>query len=497
MSGIRRALVLSTSERYFILAANFFTLAIVSRLLTPAEIGVSVLGMAMVMMALAVREFATTNFIVQQTELKLEDVRTTFTLLILLTGAISFLIMTCAGILAALFDEPGLVPFLRVVSLCVLIEVIGLTIGALLRREMAFGKLAAIHATGAAIMAGLTIALAALGFSYMSFAWATLVGHTAEACLFLLVWPDKSIFKPCLKEWRTIMTFGGYNGANAVLATIYESLPYLVFGRILSVNAVALYHRGYAICQLPGKVILGGVGSVLLSAFSSEVRNGRELRDHYLHSVELITGLWWPALILLAFLADPVVRILLGEQWLEAVPLVRIMAFANLFMFSGILNYPALVAVGAMRDLFVRSAIVWPISAVVITCAAFFGLKAAAVSLLVTTPFQAVVSIYFVQRHVDIAWWDIIFALRKAAVLVLCSAVGPLLIVTLLEWRLDLSIEATIGVIILALIGWGVGLRLTRHPLLREIEHAVRAFVNSPLSARIRSRALRWENANR
>jgi O-antigen/teichoic acid export membrane protein len=496
MNGIRRALVLSTSERYFTLAANFLTLAIVSRLLTPAEIGVSVLGMAIVMMAFSVREFTTTNVIIQRPQLKLEDVRATFTLLVLVTGTMSFLIMAGAGGLAALYNEPRLVPFLRLVSLCVLMEVIGLTVGALLRREMAFGKLAVINITTAGLTSGLTITLAALGFSYMSFAWAILVGRFVEASLFLLVWQDKSIFKPCLKEWRNIMTFGGYNGANAVLATIYESLPYIVFGRILSVDAVAVYNRGHAICQLPGKVILGGVGSVLLSAFSAEVRNGRKLRDHYLHSIELISGLWWPALILLAILADPVVRVLLGEQWLGAVPLVRIMAIANLFLFSVLLNYPVLVSVGAMRDLFIRSVITWPVSAVVITCAAFFGLKAAAFSLLFTLPFQAVVSVYFVQRHLDVTWRDIIFSLRKAAVLVLFSAIGPLSIVLLMGGQFDLSILSSIGVIVLGSIGWGLGLRLTDHPLLREIEHAVRTLVGSPLTARIRSHALWWEKAD-
>ncbi len=497
MSGIRRALVLSTSERYFILAANFLTLAVVSRLLTPAEIGVSVLGMAIVTMALAVREFATTNFIVQKHQLNLEDVQTTFTILLLLTGAITFLIIVSAGSLAALYNEPRLAPFLRVFLVCVLIEVIGAPIAALLRREMAFGKLAVINMTSAALFAGLTITLAALGFSYMSFAWARLASQTAVACMFLLVWPDKSIFKPCLTAWRSMVTFGGYNGANILLFTIYESLPYLVFGRILSVDAVALYHRSYAICQLPSKVLLGGVSSVLLSAFSAEVRNGRGLREHYLRSIELITGALWPALILLVILADPIVRLLLGEQWLGAVPLLRIMAIAYLFLFAWVLEYPVLIAVGAMRDLLMRSAIAWPVSAVVITCAAFFGLKAAALSLLVTMPFQAYVSIYFVRRHVDIAWRDIVFAVRKAAILALCSAVGPLSVVMLMGGRLDLSIGPTIGVIALALIGWGAGLRLTGHPLLREIEHAVRTLVDSSLSARKLFRALRWENANR
>jgi O-antigen/teichoic acid export membrane protein len=167
------------------------------------------------------------------------------------------------------------------------------------------------------------------------------------------------------------------------------------------------------------------------------------------------------------------------------------MASASLFSFSAELNYPVLIALGAMRDLLWRSLIAWPISAVVITCAAFIGLKAAALSWLITVPFQAYISIYFVRRHVDVAWRDIIFSLRKGAALALFSAIGPLSVVVYMDRPLDLSIGATIGIVALGLIGWGAGLRLTMHPLWSEIERVVGKVVGSLLSASKRAQILR------
>ena len=497
MKGIRRALVLTTSERYLILVANFLTLAIISRLLTPAEIGISVLGMAISMLALSVREFASTNFLIQRKELKLEDVRATFTILVLVTAAISFLIMISAGGIGALYDEPKLTPYLQVIALWILVQTIAAPVSALLRREMAFGKLAIINITGAILCSGFTITFAAVGLGYMSIAWALLASETAVACLCILIWPDRSIFKPCLGAWRSMLAFGGYNGANVLLYKIYESLPYVALGRFLSAESLALYNRGVTICQLPDRLILGGVVSVLLSAFSAEVRNGRGLRDHYLRAIELITAVQWPALILLAILADPVVRVVLGDQWLDAVPLVRIMAIGSLFSFSAELNYPVLVAVGAMRDLLMRSLIAWPISALVISCAAYFGLKAAALSWFITLPFQAFISIYFVRKHIDLSWRDIASALFSAALLALCTAAGPLLVVVLLDGQLDFSISVTFGIILLGLIGWGLGLWLLGHPLLQEIEHAAMQFIGSLRRFKHLSLATRWQNSNR
>jgi hypothetical protein len=55
----------------------------------------------------------------------------------------------------------------------------------------------------------------------------------------------------------------------------------------------------------------------------------------------------------------------------------------------------------------------------------------------------------------------------------------------------DLSIAATTGLIVLGLIGWGAGLRLTMHPLLGEIEHVVSKLGNSRPSVSKRFETLR------
>ncbi len=165
-----------------------------------------------------------------------------------------------------------------------------------------------------------------------------------------------------------------------------------------------MYSRGLTICQLPDKVFLAGAISVVLPAFSREARQGRNLKGPYLHALGLITALQWPALLVLAVIAYPVVDILLGHQWHAVAPIAQIMAIASLFSFSFELNYPVLVSIGAMRDIFRRALIVCPISAAIITLAAFHGLQAVALSLLLVIPFQALVSIQFVRRHINIRW---------------------------------------------------------------------------------------------
>ena len=472
MNGIRHGLIFSAVERYVNLVTTFATLAIVSRLLTPAEIGVSVVGLAVVTLVMSAREFATTNYIIQHQNLTPQVVRVTFTVLLLVSLATSSLILVSAYGLAAIYSEPKLAPYLRVMAIGIFFEVVASLIAALMRREMAFSKIAFINVTRALLNTGVVITLALLGFSYMSFAWASLVSALAAACLSLHFWPDRSIFKPCFHGWQDMVKFGGYNGVNILLYRIYTSLPHLVLGRILGFDSLALYSRAVKVCELPDSVMFRGLETVLLPAFSSEVRNGRGLRDAYLRSVELMTALQWPALILVAILADPIVRLLLGDQWLGSVPLVRIMAIASLFLVAAELTYPVLVAMGAMRDVLTRSLIAWPISAVIITCAAFFGLKATALAWFVILPLQSFVSVWLVQRHVELQWHDIARALQKSIIVTLCSAAGPLALIYLMGGGFDLTYSAGAIAVILSAIGWGIGLFVTAHPLLQELQRA-------------------------
>ena len=74
-------------------------------------------------------------------------------------------------------------------------------------------------------------------------------------------------------------------------------------------------------------------------------------------------------------MAHPIILILLGQTWLEIVPLVRFLCVANLALFAACLSYPVLVATGSVRDALTSSLISLPPSLLIILCAAFFGVR--------------------------------------------------------------------------------------------------------------------------
>jgi O-antigen/teichoic acid export membrane protein len=481
---------MATGEQYFRLAIQLALIVVVSRILTPAEIGISIIGTGIMAIALGLREFATSDFLIQRQEVTRDDIRASFTVAFLLTAVITVAMLVLAPWFGTFYGEEELARFLRIAAVAGLIEAVSFPIRGLLRRDMAFGALAFINTTAAAVNTAATILLAFAGFSFMSFAWAMMAAAGTTTILSFYCRPDLPIFRPSLNSWRSVLAFGGYNGVSFVINRAYEALPQLVLGRILPYSAVALYNRAQMVSAIPNQVILASVFSVAFPALAAEVREGRGLKEPYLRSLGLITVFFWPGEVLLALLAYPIVSILLGEQWLGAVPLLQVMAVAGIAWFPVMLTSPVLLAVGANRDRVLADLVGRSVSAVVLCSAAWFGVMAMAASKLVTVPFQMALSLCFVRRHVPFRWCEVGVALWRSAVVTMGAAAGPVGVVALSDSGFDLSIAATAGAVILAVTGWLAGVYVTQHPVLPELGKAAEAIVEAVFVERRRGRMI-------
>ena len=476
VTGIRRALVFATAERYASLALNFLTVSVVSRLMAPPEIGVAVLGTAIAGFSLSIaREFATVNYLIQEKELSPERVRSAITVMLVLAIAVGGALVVAAPSIAGWFGAQQLIWVLYTLALGLVLEIFSQPIAALLRREMAFGAAALINSAGVVTTTVVTIALAAAGIGSVSFAMGIVAGASVSAVTAMCVSPRLWVFEPRLQDWRRVVAFGGFSCVNGMLYRLYDSLPTLILGGMVNPSAVALFNRATLVCQIPEKTIVGGVASVVLPVFSTQARAGQDLKATYLHAIRLITGVQWPALVTLALLAHPTVALVLGDRWLAIVPIVRILAASLFFAFAFELNYPLLIALGAVRDTLTRGLVAWPVSAAILIIASPWGMEGMAFGMLLAVPFQALVSFWFVRRRVQLAWSEIAMAAAVSLPAALGAALGPVIMGVVNGFRLDMGTAQAACAAALAIPGWALGLYLTRHPLLAEMARSRRS----------------------
>jgi O-antigen/teichoic acid export membrane protein len=483
-------MVFTTAERYSNLVVNFAMIAIVSRLLTPAEIGVSAIGATIWALVETLRDVPS-SYLVQQHDLTEKDVRTSFTVMLLISLVLAGALIIIAPWIATKYQDANLGPYLRVLALAFLPSVIERPIMALFRRDLSFGRYALVNFTGIFVNATTTVVLAALGFSFMSFACGMLAGTTATAVLAVYLRPQFGIFRPHLGYWRRAVRFGAYTSVQALLGQLVDLLPYLVLSRFFKFDAVGYHSRALTVTQSPNKLLLSGLAPVVFPALAAEARAGRDLKAPFLMAVSYISAVVWPAFLLMALIAHPAVEVLVGPQWFTIVPLVQILSVAMLATFANMLVYPTLMAVGALRDMLMSTLVIMPFTASFNAFAASFGLMPLALSCLITYPLQNFVALSYVRRHVDFTWRELFTATAKSALVAACAGAIPAATVLMQgSFALSIPVGALLGG--LAVVGWLGGLWLTQHPLreelvlvLRAIHKRLRRRADAPLSAEI------------
>ncbi|WP_247645297.1 oligosaccharide flippase family protein [Agrobacterium tumefaciens] len=305
MHKVRRAFFMAMLEQHLGIAINFALIAIVSRLLSPAEVGFAVIGYGVTAVIFAFREFVSSDFLIQLDVVERDDINTSLTLLLLVSGILGIVLYLCGPYLAIFYHQPSLQHYLILAIAAVMAESLGMPAFSMLRRRLAFGTIARVRTTGLVVMAGVTIFAASNGWGFVSFSLGLLVGNSVASALAAYADPAQRTARLSLKSWRRMAEFGRYRGAATIVDKLYESLPQLVLGFAMTPTAVAIYNRANTVCSIPDRIFLSAIFSFAFPALAAEVREGGDVRRSYLRALSYITVLYWPSLIMVAILADP------------------------------------------------------------------------------------------------------------------------------------------------------------------------------------------------
>lgn len=471
--GLRRSMGFAALDRYVSGALNLLALVVLSRLLAPAEIGLVLLAGGLLALLEAFRDFGVGVFLIQEKDIRREDVRSAFTAGLVLSVALAAAIIAVADPVAALYGDPALAPVLRISALALLAAPFIGPITALLRRRLAFDAVAAVSVVNAGTNCAVAILLAWLGFGAMSLVWAGVVAAAASALVAFRFAPGLWMFVPTLRSWRKVAAFGGWSSATVVLNVFHAALPALLLGRTAGMEAVGLFGRAQQLCQLPERLILGALQPVILPALSDHARNGGDPKAVWLGGLGLAAAVQWPFLACLALTAEPLTVLVLGPQWVGAAPILSLMAVASMTMLPAFMTFPLLVSLGRIRDTFSASMISLPPSFAITAATAPFGAEAVAASMLVTGPLQIAVALAFIRRRMPFDLRELAAALAPAALVTACTVAVPAIL--LLSVGPAPSGPVSVGTAAATVAVWAASLFLLRHPLAGEIRRALRA----------------------
>lgn len=474
--SVRKSLVYSFTQRYTSFAFSFAAIVIVSRLLTPKEIGIFSVAVGLTALANLLRTFGISDYLVQEKTLTEQVIRTSFTINLVFAWSLAAILYGVSWAVGDFFNDGGVGRVLRVMSGSFILVPFGITAMALLKRDMAFSVLYKIN-TSASITSGVvTIALAYMGFSYMSMAWASLASMTVMV-IGCMIWGfEHRVRGLSLAGWRQILPFGAKMTLSDMAMQLGQQSANLVVGKMLGFVDAGLYSRGYGPVNMFRDKVVDAIRAVAYPAFAAEHRETGAAPQLFLKSLVYLTGISWPFFTFATFMAFPMIRIMFGDQWDAAVPLMRWLCLAAIV---GTLIYQcneffvAVGRVGAATLVEIQYQIARLLIAIV---AALWSVEAVAASQILVYVIATVLYYRKVHDFEALKVGKCVRALTPSVVVTLGSGVVP---AAVLFWPGFLH-GHMIGGLAIAGFGAGAGWLLAavavRHPLLDEVQRVMGRF---------------------
>jgi O-antigen/teichoic acid export membrane protein len=358
MTTVRRALAFSIVERYLLIVLALASNIILARLLTPEQIGIYSVSLAVIGIAQVMRDFGIGNFLIQERNLTDDHIRTAFGLSLLIGAALFLGVYFIAPWAASFYGEARMVSTLRITALNFLVLPFCSISLALLRRDMQFQRLMIVNFVATVIGFIATLSLAFAGFGPDSMAVGAVL---TNACTGFGAWwlrRQHGILMPSLKLWRALLNFGAQSSAANIVTTITMDINDLVLGKALGFAPVAILSRAQGLMNMFHRDVMGAVRNVAYPAFAQAHREQQALEPLYVRSVSIVCLVGWPFYGFLALFALEVLRLMFGPQWDAAAPLVPWFCLSGALACLGNLTNPLMMAAGRI-DMVTRGELIF------------------------------------------------------------------------------------------------------------------------------------------
>lgn len=464
----RSAVAYSFLDRYAALALSIASSVILSRLMTPSEIGVYSITMVFVSFAAAFRDLGAGQFLLQKRDLDQRHLRAVWTVMLGAGLLMAGVIYAGSAPLASFYGEPQIVTIMTIISASYVVNSFGAMSYAWLMRGMRFEALALMRFSATLIGTAITLILAWLNHGPISLAWGVLGSSATNAAFGLFHRPANFNWLPSRSDLKEVISFGSKVSLTSVTNVLTNGAPEMVLGKLQGLHAVGIFSRANGLAAMFNRLVMDATHAVALPLFAKSTRESGSSSEYWLIATAYMTVLGWSFAAGIACLGEPLVLLLYGPQWSEAIPILSFLALAMSISLPAALCPQALLGAGqAGRVLRITGfSAVFQISGSV--AGSYFSPTAAALGLALAQIPSTLLWLSETKKYIGFKWYELFQRLRLSLACSALVAIVPMMI-TLTPYTKDAS--PALQILGASIVGAAVlllALRLLRHPLWHE-----------------------------
>lgn len=424
---------------------------ILARLLSPADFGVVAMALSFLFLAEQMTALGFDVALIQNRNTTRAHLDSAWTCTLILGLCVAVVILAAAFPIARFYDKPDLVWVVATLTLHPILNSIRNVGVVAFRKELDFRKEFWFQVLRKVFGFVVTVPAAFLLRNY----WALVIGMLASQVATVVISYVMHPFRPKLdlSRARELLGFSKWLLMNNLVSFFKDRSTDFFIGRLFGANSLGIYNIAVEFAHLPSTELSMPINRALLPGFA-KMETIAAVVSAYERALGMMAMLAVPCAAGLAALAPFFVPTVLGSKWIEATPLIQIMAFNGALLMFHSPTLSVMVARGHPKMALLGNSLYVALLLLLMSGLYFLhmldGLQAVAVATVATTLLSTPTYLYLLKRKLRIGPMVFLRAVMR-------PAVAALLMAATLHLTLPVYDSAMPGTVAAAWLLGGVG----------------------------------------
>lgn len=313
-------------ERLF----QFVRIIILARLISPTDFGLFGLLLLVLTMLEIFSEPGFNAAIIQKKGDVSPYLNSVWTIQVLRGFLLASLLLIMAPIVASFFGEFRATLLLQVIAIVLIMRGF-INIGVLyFRKELQFKREFFFVIGGTIVDFFVSIIMAILLQSVWALVSGMVVGQFFKTLISYFVHPYRPKLIIDFQKLKELYFYGRWVFGSNIFVFLLNNIDDLFLSKMLGTTALGMYQMAYRISNLPATEITHVISYVMFPAYSKLQDHSLRLRKAYTETFKVTTILSFPITALIVLFAQDFTKIFLGEQWIQIVPVMQVLAIWGL-----------------------------------------------------------------------------------------------------------------------------------------------------------------------
>ena len=387
---------------------EILSFSIMSRLLTKEDFGYYAVLVGITTVFASLSETGIGSAIIQKKELNKKYINNAFTLSFLVGIILTLSLCLTAGPIAQIVADYTIRIPLILMSITLLCHCLTSVSNSLMQRKMKFITLGMIRLVSLVITTIIAIILALYHYGYYAILVKTVLSSIISLFLSFYFAHTRFRFEFNRSIFQSILGYSGWLMASAFFRNLAQQADRLLMSRLLSITILGAYNRPKdLINQISSQFTT--IFDVVLFPVLSNIQDKKEsMQNAYIKSFYFLN--MFSMLLALSFIfnTELIIRIFLGDNWMELSSLFRVLSISVIFVVDGTIADCYFRSLALTKQQFYFRILQFALSLLGVWIASIGGMIGIAISVVSVNLLMIITKLYYLQNKIGVSLRDVI-----------------------------------------------------------------------------------------